>query len=105
MESPQRILRLPVWEGVLFSPAASGFRTTDDGVLTPQKLKVALSSSILAKYFSIHAQEGAVVGGVGIEPTEPKHLIYGQVRYRLRGIHPRVRYCGHLGVEKGFKQV
>ena len=102
MESPQRILRLPVWEGVLFSPAASGFRTTDDGVFPPQKLKVPLSSSILAKYFSIHAQEGAVVGGVGVEPTEPKHLIYNQVCYLLRNIHPRVRYCGHLVFKKGI---
>lgn len=105
MESPQRILKLPVWEGVLFSPAAGEFRITDDEVFPPQKLKVPLSSSILAKYFSIHAQEGAVVGGVGIEPTEPKHLIYSQVRYLLRDIHPRVRYCGHFVLEKGFKQV
>ena len=46
-----------------------------------------------------------MVGGVGIEPTEPKHLIYSQVRYLLRDIRPRVRYCGHLVLEKGFKQV
>ena len=68
MESPQRILRLPVWEGVLFSPAAGEFRITDDEVFPPQKLKVPLSSSVLAKYFDIHAQEGAMVDDNGLKP-------------------------------------
>ena len=70
MESPQRILKLPDWEGALFSQAAGEFRITDDGVFPPQKPKLPLSSSVLAKYFSIHAQEGAVVGSDGVEPPE-----------------------------------
>ena len=68
MEAPQRILKLPDWEGVLLSPAAGEFRITDDEVFPPQKPKVPLSSFVLAKYSSAHAQEGAMVDRIGLEP-------------------------------------
>lgn len=90
MESPQRILKLPDWEGVLLSPAAGEFRITDDGVFPPQKPKLPLSSFVLAKYSSIHAQEGAMVGSDGVEPPESNDSKFTVCPASIYGITPHV---------------